>query len=106
MSPERFFSLIYAPLFKDHLRTIDAKYYSMIRQELESQLSFDPDIETRNRKPLKRPGIFESSWEIRFGPENRFRVFYKVDRANAEVHVLAIGEKRGNRIFIGGQEVE
>ena len=45
-------------------------------------------------------------WEIRFGPKNRFRVFYEVNQERDEVHILAIGVKIGNRLFIGGKEVQ
>ena len=62
-------------------------------------------METRNRKPLKRPVIFGAKWELRLGPNNRFRVFYRVDRDRGEVILLAIGEKIGTQLFIGGEEV-
>ena len=78
----------------------------VIRSAIETQLRFELDVEARNRKPLRRPGIWEADWEIRFGPGNRFRVFYEVDRAVRQVYILAIGEKRGNRLLIGGEEVE
>ena len=63
---------------KQHLRAIERKYYSLIRNTVEEQLQFEPDVETKNRKPLKRPVELEADWEIRFGPSNRFRVFYSV----------------------------
>ena len=53
-----------------------------------------------------RPSSLGATWELRFGPDNRFRVFYRVERQAQEVHVLAIGVKRGNRLFIGGTEIE
>jgi hypothetical protein len=40
------------------------------------------------------------------GPDDRFRVFYRVDYDNQQVVLLAIGEKIGSRLFIGGEEVE
>ena len=40
------------------------------------------------------------------GSDNRFRVFYDVDVERNEVHILAIGVKEGNRLFIGGEEVK
>ncbi len=106
MISKRAFTLIYAPLVKEHLRAINPKYYSLIRREIEANLPFEPDVESRNRKPLKRPIAFEAPWEIRFGPGNRFRLFYKVDRKRHCVNILAIGEKKGNRLFIGGKEIE
>jgi mRNA-degrading endonuclease RelE of RelBE toxin-antitoxin system len=100
------FALDYAPVVRQHLRVIDARHHSMIRTAIEEQLFFEPDVETRNRKPLKRPVASEAEWELRLGPENRFRVFYRVDRARREVHVLAIGQKERNRLSIGGEDVE
>jgi len=106
MAPLKRFELIYPPIIKLHLKYIEAKYYSLIQESLETQLQFQPDVETRNRKPLKRPVVFGAKWEIRFGPENRFRVFYRVDYDNEQVVLLAIGEKIGSRLFIGGEELE
>lgn len=100
------FSLIYAPEVRQHLRAIDAKYHSLIRAAIEEQLAFEPETRTRNRKPLQWPVGFEATWELRFGPDNRFRVFYAVDRERHEVQVLAIGVKEGNRLTIGREEVE
>ena len=66
-----------------------------------------PDhVETRNRKPLMQPASFNSAWEIRFGPDNRFRVLYDIDQEEREVHILAIGVKVGHRLVVGGEEIE
>jgi hypothetical protein len=100
------FALVYAPIVKQHLRAIEARHHSLIRSTIEAQLFFEPDTETRNRKPLKRPVVSEAEWELRLGPGNRFRVFYDVDREQREVRVLAIGIKERNRLFIGGEEME
>jgi mRNA-degrading endonuclease RelE of RelBE toxin-antitoxin system len=100
------FKIAYAPQVKKHLKAIEPKYYSLIRAEIESQLEFEPTIETRNRKPLRRPADIEGEWELRIGHENRFRVFYAVDVERHEVLILAIGVKEGNRLFIGGEEVK
>ncbi len=102
----RRFTIVYAPLTKQHLRAIEAKYYSLIRDIADEQLSFEPTTETRNRKPLKRPVVFMATWEIRFGPQNRFRVYYDVDLDQAIVSILAIGIKRGNPVVIGGEEIK
>ena len=42
----------------------------------------------------------------RFGPDNRFRVLYDIDEEARVVKVMAIGEKRKERLFIGGEEVQ
>ncbi len=106
MAPQTRFEIIYPPIIKQHLKSIEAKYYSLIRESLETQLQFEPAVETKNRKPLKRPVVIGAKWEIRFGPDNRFRVFYRVYDGNQQVIILAIGEKLGSRLFIGGEEVE
>ncbi len=105
MTPKQQFTIIYDPEVKRHLKAIERRYYSLIRTEIENQLQFEPDVETRNRKPLTRPVEFEAEWELRCEPDNRFRVFYQVDIEQREVYILAIGIKVGNRVWIGGEEV-
>jgi hypothetical protein len=100
------FALVYGNEVKKHLRTFEPKYHSLIRSETEAQLVFEPDVETRNRKPLKRPIAFGAEWELRFGPDNCFRVFYQVNAEAREVRILAIGVKDRNRLLIGGEEPE
>ncbi|MFC2036439.1 type II toxin-antitoxin system RelE/ParE family toxin [Chloroflexota bacterium] len=106
MNSKRAFELVYAPQVKEHLKAIERKYYGLIRREIEVQLQFGPEVETRNRKPLKRAVAFEAEWELRFGPNNRFRVFYEVDRDAGAVYILAIGVKVRDRLTIAGEEVE
>jgi mRNA-degrading endonuclease RelE of RelBE toxin-antitoxin system len=102
------YNLVYAPATRNHLRSIEPKYYSLIRQTIEQQLSFQPDTPTRNRKPLKRTALFgdqQATWELRFGPANTFRVFYTVITQENTVAILAIGIKKGNRLFIADEEI-
>ena len=106
MAAEQKYLLVYAPVTKLHLKTIERKYHSLIRTSIEGELQVEPDVETRNRKPLKRPVAFEAEWELRIGPDNRFRVFYDIDMGSHEVHILAIGVKERNRLFIGEKEVK
>ena len=84
-----------------HLAKIERKYHSLIRRTIEEQPGYKPQVETQNRKPLLRPTELGARWEIRFGPNNRFRVFYETDQVNRQVHILAIGIKVGSRLFIG-----
>lgn len=58
MAKKQPFVLVYADEVKSHLRAIEQKYHSVIRSEVELQLLHEPDIEARNRKPLKRPVSF------------------------------------------------
>jgi hypothetical protein len=100
------FKIIYATQVKDHLKFIERKYHSLIRETIENQLRFEPDVETRNRKPVEQPTTVEADWELRFGPNNRFRAFYAINVGQREVYIVAIGVKQGNKLFIGGEEVE
>ena len=98
------FELGFAPEVVDHLAAIERKHHHLIRKTLDAQLSRAPDTETRNRKPVEQPSSFEATWELRFGPGNRFRVFYEVDDVEHVVWILAIGVKERERLFIGGEE--
>lgn len=84
---------------------IPLKHHGAIRQSIEEQLTFTPGTATRNRKPLEEtPGPFGSTWELRCGAQNQFRVFYEWDAASRVVSVLAIGVKTRDRLFIAGEE--
>jgi len=98
------FTLIFAPEAIAHLDLIENKYHGLLRRTVQEQLTYTPDTETRNRKPLDQPAPFEASWELRCGPGNRFRVFYDVDFSTLAVLVLAIGVKNRSQLLIGGEE--
>ena len=106
MAKKQPFTLVYADEIKEHLRAIEAKYHSVIQSGIEEQLLHEPDVETRNRKPLKRPIAFGADWELRLGPGNRFRAYYQVSTESRAVRILAVGVKDRNRLFIGGEEFE
>ena len=98
------FTPLFAPQAIEHLDLIAPKYHGLLRRTIHEQLTVTPTEETRNRKPLKPPAPFDASWELRCGPDNRFRVFYDVDLAAQVVQVLAIGVKDRSRLLIGGEE--
>jgi mRNA-degrading endonuclease RelE of RelBE toxin-antitoxin system len=106
MARKRPYTLAFAAAVTAHLRAVDAKYQALIREKIGERLRFEPGAETRNRKPLRQPALFGATWEIRFGPDNRFRVLYDIEEEAHRVQILAIGEKRRERLFIGGEEVQ
>lgn len=65
---------------------------------LESNLRYDPELQTRNRKPLHE-GLeigFEYApplWELRVGD---IRAFYDVNKSKHSVYIRAIRKKSGN----------
>ena len=104
MTPESPFEFVYAAKILDHLDVIERKYHRLIETAIVQQLRYAPEQVTRNRKPLERPGPFGATWELRFGPNNRFRVFYDVNIQERTVEILAIGVKERNRLLIGREE--
>src|SRR5262245_29478412 len=100
------FTLSFAPEAIEHLDQIKSRYHGLLRRTINERLVHTPTQETRNRKPLDQPAPFGASWELRCGPDNRFRVFYDVDLAGLEVQGLAVGVKDRNRLLIGGEEYE
>jgi mRNA-degrading endonuclease RelE of RelBE toxin-antitoxin system len=106
MAKQPEYTFAFAPEAIEHLDWIDSKYHNLLRQSIKEQLTHTPDKETRNRKPLDQPAPLEASWEVRCGPNNRFRVFYDVDPDALIVRILGFGEKEHNRLRIGGEEYE
>ena len=98
------FVLVFAPEVVEHLRSIERKYHTIIQTTIDEQLAFTPEKETKNRKLLEQPAPFGATWELRFGPTNRFRVFYEVEPQSHCVQILAIGIKDKNQLFIGREE--
>lgn len=98
------FTVILAPETLEHLDVIARKDHRLIRETVDKQLRFLPERVTRNRKPLEQPAPFGATWELRFGPDNRFRVFYEVESNTRVIRVLAIGVKERNKLFVGGKE--
>jgi len=100
------FEVIFDMLALDHMDAIQTKYHSLIRKAVEEQLFSEPDTPTRNRKPLLRETAIGATWEVRCGPDNRFRIFYDVQRDQHLVVVLAIARKVGNQLLVGKEKFE
>ena len=58
----------------------------------------DPLQSTRNKFRLRRASEY-AEYELRLDP---WRVFYRVQESVVEV--VLVGEKKGNTLFIGGEE--
>lgn len=83
----------------------DLAYYTAFERKLvvtqiREQLTYEPSIETRNRKSLRDNPI--STWELRIG---KYRVFYEIDEASQSVRVVSVGHKEHNMLFVRGKEV-
>lgn len=94
------YEIIFEPDAVEHLQGFSARAQSIVLDQIEVQLTYQPDVETRNRKRL-RPNPL-APWELRIG-ENR--VFYDVNADAVSVRVIAVGRKEGSRLIIGGEEI-
>lgn len=93
------FTIRFTPEAIVDLRALHKRDAQLIVDEIETQLTFEPTLATRNRKRL-RPNLL-AEWELRIG---EFRVFYDVASAETIVKVVAVGRKIGNRLFIHSKE--
>jgi mRNA-degrading endonuclease RelE of RelBE toxin-antitoxin system len=93
------FEITFTPEAVEDLRWFKKVDRKQILEKLDSQLSYGPAIETRNRKRLRPNKLAE--WELRAG---RYRVFFDIDQENELIKVVAVGYKRGSRLFIHGRE--
>ena len=85
---------------KEDLYYYDAFERKIIVSGIRDQLSDQPDVETKNRKPLRDNKL--APWEVRIG---KYRGFYKLDETREIVTVVSVGHKEHNILFIRGKEV-
>jgi mRNA-degrading endonuclease RelE of RelBE toxin-antitoxin system len=92
----------YAPAAEEHLRDLTARQQAIVLDTVDEQLTHQPTVETRHRKPM-RPNPL-APWELRIGG---LRVYYDVE-AEPELVVLirAVGLKERNRVRIGGEVID
>jgi mRNA-degrading endonuclease RelE of RelBE toxin-antitoxin system len=92
------YSIEYSPDAEDHLRFLTARQQAIVVDTVDEQLTHQPTVETRNRKPM-RPNPL-APWELRIGT---LRVYYDVeDTPEPKVYIRAVGIKARNRIRIAG----
>jgi mRNA-degrading endonuclease RelE of RelBE toxin-antitoxin system len=61
----------YSPDVEGHLRALTKRQQMIVLKTVERQLQYQPNVETRNRKPM-RPNPL-APWELRIGT---LRVYY------------------------------
>jgi mRNA-degrading endonuclease RelE of RelBE toxin-antitoxin system len=96
------YQIEYSPDAEDHLRALTARQQAMVLDSVDRQLVHQPDVETRNRKPMRPNPV--APWELRVG---KLRVYYDfADEPAPVVYIRAVGVKVRNRVRIGGEEIE
>lgn len=106
MSEQSPFEIIFDDAVQAHFAAIARQDHSSILDAIEQQLSYEPNVKTRNRKSLRIPNSLDATWELRCGMNNRYRIFYDVDVDDRLVIILAAGRKLGSRLMIGTEEME
>ena len=75
-----------------------ARQRAIVLDAVDEQLTHQPTVETRNRKPM-RPNPL-APWELRIGV---LRVYYDIeDIPESKVYIRAVGIKMRNRVRIAG----
>jgi len=96
------YQIEYSPDAEGHLRGLTARQRAIVLDNVDDQLTYQPGIETRNRKPMRPNPI--APWELRIGD---LRVYYDFSQeAKRIVYVRAIGIKDRNIVRIGGEEIQ
>ncbi len=100
------FEIVFDERALESFDQIQAKYDSLLRSVIETQLRFEPNVETRNRKRMREPAEIGATWELRCGPNNAFRIFYDVHIDTRTVVVLLIAVKIRNQLWVGKERFE
>ena len=95
------FAIRFTPEAIEDLRRYNKPDRKRIVDDIESCLKHEPGRETTNNKKLRPNRLAER--ELRAG---RFRVFYDIDEGRTLVKIGAIGHKRGNRLYVRGEEFQ
>lgn len=84
----------------DDVRWFGRKEGRLLLEEAEQRLSENPLAATHHMKTLRPNPVAQRELRL-FG---KYRVLYNVDADTAEVTILLIGEKRGDALFVQGEE--
>jgi mRNA-degrading endonuclease RelE of RelBE toxin-antitoxin system len=95
------FHIEYSPDAVEHLQSLTAFQRALVVDGVDTSLTHQPTVETRNRK-LMKPNLF-AQWELRI---RNLRVFYKVHVDDRVVSICGVGVKVGNRVRIANEELE
>lgn len=86
------------PEARDDLKSLRTFEQRTIIVGIDTQLRYEPTVETHNRKRLRPNDVAE--WELRIG---KYRVFYNVEEHVLIVSIEAVGFKVGNVLYIRGK---
>jgi len=92
----------YSPETEDHFQYLSKRQQVTVLDTVEKQLQYQPDVETRNRRPM-RPNPL-APWELRVGD---LRVYYDFEnKPQRVVYIRAVGIKERNNVRIGKEVIK
>ena len=96
------YTIEYSPEAEEHLRWLTTRQQRTVLDTVDRQLPNEPNVETRNRKPMRPNPV--APWELRIG---NLRVYYEVqDEPEFIVTILAVGIKERDEVRIGGGRIK
>lgn len=93
------YEIAYTDEALEDLKCFKKHEHNEIIDGIDLQWRSEPNVETRNRKPMC-PNE-KASWELRIG---NFRVLYDIDTEVRIVEIQKIGKKQGNTFLFRGKE--
>jgi mRNA-degrading endonuclease RelE of RelBE toxin-antitoxin system len=84
----------------EHLQWFGKKTGRKLLSAALEHLQQDPLAETKNQKQLRPNRIAQRELRL-FG---KYRVLFSVDEEERLVTIIMVGEKRGNRLLVAGEE--
>jgi len=93
------FEISFSPSALDDIAWFSKRERVIIFDAVEDQLSYQPDVTTRNRKRLRPNQVAE--WELR---ASNYRIFYDVTVSQQLVEIKMVGWKDGARLLVRDQE--
>lgn len=84
----------------EDLRWFGRKDGRLLLEAAERHLSANPLVESRNLKTLRQNRVAQRELRL-FG---KYRVLFNVDATAHEVTIVLAGEKRGESLFVQGEE--
>jgi mRNA-degrading endonuclease RelE of RelBE toxin-antitoxin system len=95
------YEIVFASAVEGHLKALSARDRRIVLDGIEELLGSQPGLKTRNRKPMRPNDL--AAWELRLGD---LRVYYHIARAERVVEVMAVGVKRREQVWIGGERID
>lgn len=95
------FSVKFTDAAKDDFGYFPKSQQKLILDEAAKQLTYQPEVETKNRKKLRENPL--ASYELQL---DAIRVFYNIYAVEQMVDIVAVGRKEHNELYIKGRKVK